>query len=135
MLTNQKSHRLSNKSMNNALNAMNTKIIKAIAAAALLISLIAMQTLSQPAWAEGDVTAGRAIGQTCAGCHGASGMRNAYPGYRVPKLGGQHQDYIAASLRAYRSGERNHPTMRAHANAMSDEDINNIAAYIASLKD
>ena len=50
---------------------------------------------SQPAVAEGDPEAGRELGYTCLGCHGIEGYRNAYPSYRVPKLGGQNPDLAA----------------------------------------
>ena len=90
--------------------------------------------LAQPAMAEGDVEQGRLTAQTCMGCHGAPGMRNAYPGYRVPKLGGQHAKYIVAALQAYKNNLRSHPTMRAQAADLTDEDMANIAAYFSSLK-
>lgn len=81
----------------------------------------------------GDVEAGRDKAFTCTGCHAAPGLRNAYPGYKVPKIGGQHAEYIVAALKGYRSKERSHPTMQAHATAMSDEDMDDIAAYFSSL--
>lgn len=83
--------------------------------------------------ADGNVEAGRAKFETCIGCHGIEGYKNTYPTFRVPKLKGQHGAYIALSLRAYRSGERSHPTMRSQAGAMSDKDIADIAAYLESL--
>lgn len=90
--------------------------------------------LAQPAMAEGDVEKGRLTAQTCMGCHGAPGMRNAYPGYRIPKLGGQHAEYIVAALQAYKSQLRSHPTMQAQAADLTDEDMANIAAYFSSMK-
>jgi len=84
--------------------------------------------------AAGDAEQGRLKAQTCMGCHGAPGMRNAYPGYRVPKLGGQHSEYIIAALQAYKNETRSHPTMRAQAADLSDDDMSNIAAYFSSLK-
>lgn len=90
---------------------------------------------THPVMAEGDVEQGRLSAQTCMGCHGAPGMRNAYPGYRVPKLGGQHPEYIIAALQAYKKEQRSHPTMRAQAADLTDEDMANIAAYFSSLKD
>ena len=90
--------------------------------------------MTHPAMAQGDVERGRLAAQTCMGCHGAPGMRNAYPGYRVPKLGGQHPDYIVAALQAYKKEQRSHPTMRAQAADLTDEDMANIAAYFSSLK-
>lgn len=74
---------------------------------------------------------GKELAYTCLGCHGIAGYRNAYPSYRVPKLGGQHPEYILSALKAYRSGEREHPTMRAQAASLSDQDMQDIANYFA----
>jgi cytochrome c553 len=52
----------------------------------------------------------------------------------VPKLGGQHPDYIIAALKAYKAGERDHPTMQAQASTLSDQDMADVAAYFASIK-
>ncbi|MEW6132500.1 MAG: cytochrome c [Pseudomonadota bacterium] len=89
--------------------------------------------LSLPLQAGGDPVKGRDKNSMCAGCHGIPGWKTAYPAtYRVPKLGGQHEDYIVAALKAYRSGERSHPSMRAIAASLSEEDMQNLAAYYAS---
>ena len=105
--------------------------MKIAASAATL--LLAMVFLAQPALAEGDAEAGQELGYTCLGCHGIEGYRNAYPSYRVPKLGGQKAGYLVIALKGYRSGERSHPTMRAQATSMSDQEIEDVAAYLASL--
>lgn len=81
--------------------------------------------------AAGDVEAGRTKANTCMGCHGIPNYTNAYPTYRVPRLGGQHPEYIVTALKEYRSGNRAHPTMHAQALSMSDQDIEDIAAYLA----
>lgn len=110
-----------------------THVIKAmrkISIAALLACLTAF--VSPAAVADGNPEQGRLIAYTCLGCHGIDGYRNAYPSYRVPRLGGQHSDYIVAALKAYRSGERKHPTMRAHSEGLSDQDIMDLAAYLAA---
>ena len=96
-------------------------------AAAALLLITAM--LAPPARAAGDAAAGERLGFTCMGCHGIDGYRNAYPSYRVPKLGGQRQEYIVDSLKAYRRGDRPHPTMRAQGGSLSDQDIEDLAAY------
>jgi cytochrome c553 len=67
---------------------------------------------------------------TCYGCHGIDNYRNAYPDYSVPKLRHQHASYIVAALQEYRSGERPHATMHAQAASLSDQDIEDIAAYL-----
>ena len=105
--------------------------MKIAASAATL--LLAMAFLAQPAVAEGNAEAGAELGYTCLGCHGIEGYRNAYPSYRVPKLGGQKAGYLIIALKGYRSGERSHPTMQAQATSMSDQDIEDVAAYLASL--
>jgi cytochrome c553 len=66
----------------------------------------------------------------CIGCHGVPGYKTAYPDvYHVPKIGGQSPIYIANALKAYRTGERWHPSMRGIAASLSDKDIEDIAAY------
>ena len=72
------------------------------------------------------------LSSTCLGCHGVVSYNNIYPTYKVPKLGNQHKDYLVAALKAYKSGERSHPTMRAHAVNLSDTDIEKIAEYFSS---
>jgi cytochrome c553 len=66
----------------------------------------------------------------CVGCHGIPGYKTAYPEvYHVPKLGGQSPVYLVNALKAYRSGERNHPSMRGIAASLSDKDMEELAAY------
>ena len=78
----------------------------------------------------GDAKNGAQLSAMCAGCHGINGLRNAYPEvYRIPKIGGQHPEYIVAALQGYRSGERNHPTMRAIASSLTDQAMADLAAY------
>ena len=79
---------------------------------------------------QGNAEIGSQKVQMCQGCHGIPGWRTAYPEvYRVPKIGGQHPAYIVAALREYKNGDRTHPSMRAIAASLSDEDMANIAAY------
>ena len=83
--------------------------------------------------AEGDPAAGKEKTRMCAGCHGIAGYKTAFPEvYSVPKLGGQHAAYIVKALQAYRSGERNHPSMKAIAASLSDRDMADLAAYYAA---
>ena len=93
---------------------MKMKIV-ASAATALLATVF----FAQPAIAEGDIEAGKEIGYSCLGCHGIEGYRNAYPSYRVPKLGGQNGQYIIDALKGYASGDRGHATMHAQASSLS----------------
>jgi len=79
----------------------------------------------------GDIAAGKAKSATCAGCHGGNGI-SMVPMY--PNLAGQKEQYLAKSMKAFRDGTRTDPTMNAMAKPLSDADIDNLAAYYASLK-
>jgi cytochrome c553 len=87
--------------------------------------------LSVSAEAEGDAGRGKTLGYTCLGCHGIEGYKSVYPTYSVPRLRGQHPDQIVNALKGYRKGERSHATMNAHASSLSDQDIEDIAAYLS----
>ena len=101
------------------------------ASAALALGLAALPAAAQNASA-GNAAAGYQKTQMCAGCHGIEGWRTAFPEvYKVPKIGGQHQAYLVKALQAYKSGERNHPSMRAIAASLSDQDMADLAAYYA----
>lgn len=84
--------------------------------------------------AAGDPETGARKAKTCMGCHGIPGYRNAYPSYLVPKVGGQHPEYIISALKDYRSGARQHQTMQAQAAVLSDQDMEDIAAFFAKAK-
>ena len=87
---------------------------------------------STAAMGEGDAERGRALSETCLGCHAVQGYYNVYPSYRVPKLGGQNAKYIETALKAYKNGERDHGTMQANAYSLSDQDMADIGAYFES---
>ena len=101
-------------------------------ATAALLALAALVSFSGVANAAGDPQAGASLANACMGCHGIDGYRNAYPSFRVPKLAGQKPDYIIAALKAYKDKTRPHPTMRAQAASLSDQDMQDIAAFIAA---
>jgi cytochrome c553 len=102
-------------------------------AASVATLFIVSAILAGPALAEGDAAAGKELGYSCLGCHGIEGYRNAYPSYRVPKLGGQKAGYLVIALKGYRDGTREHPTMEAQATSLTDQQIEDVAAYLASL--
>ncbi|KFA05729.1 cytochrome C [Xanthomonas vasicola pv. musacearum NCPPB 2005] len=82
----------------------------------------------------GNPSNGRLLAYTCQGCHGVTGYKNAYPSYRVPKIGGQTSQYLTQALTEYRQGKRKHPTMQAQAQSFSEQDIADISAYLSTLK-
>jgi len=72
----------------------------------------------------------------CIGCHAIPGYQASFPYvYRVPKIGGQSQQYLEAALKAYRQGARNHPSMTAVAKGLTDQQISAVAAYYAARGD
>ncbi|HEX2541164.1 MAG TPA: c-type cytochrome [Caldimonas sp.] len=82
----------------------------------------------------GDPAAGATKIASCIGCHNISGYQASFPEiYKVPKIAGQTAGYIVAALAGYRKGERKHPTMRAIATTLSDQDMADIAAYYEQL--
>lgn len=85
------------------------------------------------AGAAGDPVRGSNLAQTCNGCHAGEGYRNPGPVYNIPMIGGQHAEYIVSALKAYKSKERSHGTMQAQASNLSDQDMDDIGAYFASL--
>ena len=78
-----------------------------------------------------DLEAGKAKYQVCMSCHGPEGKGQAI----FPGIAGQDADYVAGKLNQYRAGEQVGPNtalMAPHAAALSDEDITNVSAYIAT---
>ena len=85
-------------------------------------------------------TSGKRLGMEnahamCIGCHGIPGYKTAYPSvYHVPKIAGQQPAYIVAALKAYKSGERSHPSMRGIATSLSDEEMKELADFYGGAK-
>src|SRR5210317_1151495 len=94
---------------------------------ALILSLASFNTV-----AAGDYDAGKVKAYTCTGCHGIVNYKNTYPTYHVPRIGGQNAEYIVIALKAFRSGERTHNNMNLQAEALSDQDMEDIAVYLAA---
>lgn len=92
---------------------------------------LAVLMVAGSASAAGNAIQGRIKAYTCMGCHGIPGYNNAYPNYRVPKLGGQNAKYIVDALKEYKSGARSYPTMRVQAQALSEQDMEDIAAFLS----
>ena len=106
-----------------------TRLSNFLVAAALSWPLAAA---AQTPPAPGDPGKGQQKVAMCQGCHGIQGWRTAFPEvYRVPKLSGQNAQYLVAALKQYKSGDRGHPSMKAIAASLTDDDMANIAAYYA----
>ncbi len=105
------------------------RIVRPVFAAA--IALGAATALAQgPA---GNAEAARDKVSMCIGCHGVAGYKTAFPEvYHVPKIGGQTPAYIVNALKAYKSGERKHPSMVGIASSLSEQDMADLAAYYGS---
>jgi cytochrome c553 len=105
---------------------------KTILYTALVAAALASPWAAAQATTAGDAAKGRQKTQMCTGCHGIEGWRTAFPEvYHVPRIGGQHEAYLVKALQEYKSGERSHPSMRAIAASLSEQDMADLAAYYA----
>ena len=111
---------------------MNTKPLWSILAAGVCL-VLSTQSLQ----AAGNAEEGKKKFYSCGGCHAIEGYSNAYPNYHVPRLGGQHEMAVIASLKAYKSGDRKHGelpqgnSMQGNSSGWSDSDVADIAAYVS----
>ncbi len=94
-----------------------------------LIIITGLALLPAETWA-GDSQAGQQRATTCFACHGVDGV-SQNPNY--PSLAGQSAEYLAKQLNAFRNGNRNDPVMSPMAQSLNDADVDNVAAYFASL--
>lgn len=82
-----------------------------------------------PLWASGNPDAGQQKSATCAGCHGEQGNADN-PLY--PRLAGQYADYLVQALKSYQSGDRKNPIMNGMAAPLSEQDMEDLAAWYSS---
>ncbi|MEC5215418.1 cytochrome c553 [Actimicrobium sp. GrIS 1.19] len=103
-----------------------------------LLALLVLAGLANVAAAAdlvGDPKAAEKNIAQCIGCHGIAGYKASYPEvYSVPMIGGQSAKYIESALKAYRKGDRKHPSMRGIAGSLSDQDMADLAAYYSQKK-
>lgn len=99
----------------------------------LLLAGILLAAVQSTSMAAGNAEQGEKLSETCLGCHGVKHYVNTYPTYHVPRIAGQHETYIVAALKAYRSKQRSHKTMQANASDLTDQNMEDVAAYFASL--
>lgn len=106
-----------------------TTLIPAIAASLLLAGAASAQDVKA-----GDAKAGEKKAAMCIGCHGIPGYQASFPEvHKVPMIAGQGAKYVVAALGEYKKGERKHPTMRAIAAPLSEQDMADLAAFYEQL--
>ena len=93
------------------------------------LALIALSWTASAALA-GDIDAGKAKAAVCASCHGANGISAVG---MWPNLAGQKTAYLTKQLEDFRAGTRSDLVMAGMAKGLSDSDIDNLAAFYASL--
>ena len=96
----------------------------------LLIATIIVASLVGAAQAAGDAATGKTKSATCVACHGANGQGVA----PNPPLAGKPQAQQVQALKDYKSGTRANPIMKGMAASLSDQDMEDLSAYFASLK-
>jgi cytochrome c553 len=89
----------------------------------------ALSVATVPSFAEGDAAAGKEKSAACAACHGADG-NSLVPQW--PRLAGQSASYISKQLRDFKAKRRNDPTMSPQAQILSEQDIEDLAAYFST---
>lgn len=95
----------------------------------MTIWLFALMGVIGVAQAAGNIAAGKAKAEDCAACHGANGE-----GDEAPKLAGQAQAELIKAMQDYKSGKRANSAMKEALSKLSDSDVENLAAYYASMK-
>jgi len=104
--------------------------MKTTLAATLVVLAFAGTAQAQQTTPKGDPARAQGKISMCNGCHGIVGYRTAYPEvYHVPRIGGQNPGYLVKALEAYKSGERDHPSMRGIAVSLTPQDMADLAAY------
>jgi cytochrome c553 len=109
--------------------AMKCNVLKPLLGVGFLLVLGILD-----AQAAGDSEQGQKKFYTCAGCHGIPGYSNSYPAYHVPRIGGQHPEYVISALKAYQSAQRKHTSMHANATTLTQDDMEDIATYVARFR-
>ena len=93
------------------------------------LTLVAVLGWTGSVHAAGTVEAGQAKSATCMACHGMDG-NSANPEW--PSLAGQHSSYIVKQLKHFKAGERQNALMSPMAMILSDQDMEDLAAYFSS---
>ena len=95
-----------------------------------LVLMLALMAGATTAWAEGDAERGQSMAALCSACHGPDGV-SVNPLW--PSLAGQQELYLVNSIKAYRDGVREDVSMQPFVATLTDQDVEDLAAYYASL--
>ena len=106
-----------------------SRLGRTVRTASALAALLAAVSWAGTASAAGSVERGQQKSATCVACHGEAGIATAP---QWPNLAGQYTDYLEHALQAYRSGARQNAVMQGFAAQLSDEDIEDLAAYFSA---
>jgi cytochrome c553 len=99
---------------------------------ALAVACVTLSAQAQKV--TGSVENGAKKTAMCVGCHGIVGYQASFPEiHKVPKIAGQSATYLNSALAAYKAGDRKHPTMRAIADSLTEQDMADLAAYYGQL--
>jgi len=101
--------------------------LKIVIATILMITMLGTTSLATAA----DIAAGKAKATICGACHGPDGisLNDLWPNLR-----GQKEAYLKKQIKAFREGTRVDPTMAPMVKPLTDDDVDNLAAYFSSLK-
>ncbi len=97
----------------------------------IIATSFTLLALTMSGQALADAAAGQAKAARCAGCHGDKGITT---NTTYPNLAGQNAGYLGKAIRDYKDGKRDHAMMKTFVSTLSDDDINDLAAYYSSLK-
>jgi len=97
----------------------------------IVATVISIVLAASTAQAGGDAAAGKDKAAACVACHGEAGISVA-PIY--PNIGGQYANYLLHSLQAYKSGDRQNAIMQGMVAALSEQDMEDLAAHFSSLE-
>ena len=104
---------------------------RAAVLAVRLLATIFLLAISGGAGHAGDVKAGRAKAQMCQACHGTDGLAKTPD---APNIAGQTEPYLITQLQAFKNGARKNDAMSIVAPSLSDQDVEDLAAYYSAIE-
>jgi cytochrome c553 len=99
---------------------------------ALACLTLAVPSFSSAQSSEAQALYTRSLAATCANCHGTDGK--VAPGSAVASIAGMDRNYLAAQLKAFKSGARSATVMHQISKGYSDAQIEVLAGYFAAQK-